>query len=110
MESALSSIYALRCFHRRTGNFLPRGAVNNLPKFLRSSRKETRVIGCKNIGENILTYESIKISYFTFFALKHLGGELFSKITFITSAVFRSPKIYKNLKVGKKLALDLWET
>ena len=40
------------CSHRRTGNFLPRGrGVNHLPKkisqaakFLRNSRKETRVI------------------------------------------------------------------
>ena len=36
--------------HRRTGNFLPRGAVNHLPKFLQNSRKETRAIRCSNIG------------------------------------------------------------
>ena len=46
------------CFsHRRTGIFLPGGAVNHLPKkflqvaqILRNSRKETRVIRCTNNG------------------------------------------------------------
>ena len=44
-------------FHRRTGIFLPGGAVNHLPKkflqvaqILWNSRKETRVIRCTNNG------------------------------------------------------------
>ena len=45
--------------HRRTGNFLPGGAVNHLPKKILASwpnsyetysQKETRAIRCSNIG------------------------------------------------------------
>ena len=39
--------------HRRTGNFLPEGAVNHsckLPKFLQNRRTETRAIRCNNMG------------------------------------------------------------
>ena len=57
-------------YHRRTGIFLPEGAVNHLPKkflqvaqILWNSRKETRVIRCTNNGLDMkwnffLIYES----------------------------------------------------
>ena len=66
--------------HRRTGNFLPEGAVTicpknyrKLPKFLRNSRlrKETRAILCKNIGH---TYTGIWRWLDTVFQGQYLPG------------------------------------
>ena len=42
--------------------------------------------------------DRIKISYFTFFNLKHLWGELFSKTTFVSSAVFQFSQNLQKLK------------
>ena len=40
--------------HRRTGIFLPGGAVNHLPKkFPQVVQKKTRVVRCTNIGLNM---------------------------------------------------------
>lgn len=55
--------------------------------------------------------DKIKISYFTFFNLKHLCGKLFSTIKFISSAVFRFSQNLQKLKSKTAAkALDPWET
>ena len=54
--------------------------------------------------------DRIKISNLTFFNLKHLCGERFSKITFISSAVFLVFLKFTIWKVGIKLSLDPRET